>query len=443
MRWCPRYAGFSTTAVRSRSFSTRRAADTHRLSSGNEAAEAEGWPQDLLDSLNVSITLAFGNLRRPVQKNLARLTQAFLLVLGAARSGQGRLSLACLSRVLPTIGTAHARDKRLRRFLDNPRLDPRGVTDGLVRLIVGRRGRGLWPVLFDQTTSGRTQALLAGVPFEGRALPLAVHTFDYPLREHAVNSQNQIEEVFLMDVQTALPPGVHAVFIGDRGYGRAALIRHCEQQGRLFILRGRAGTMVEIDGRRCKLGEVPCGEHKPIRYRRILYHADQRVPVDIVAFHGPGFQEPWWLVVPPDSEAVLPTEQVVALYRERMQVEHSFRDFKTHLGLRGLKLQVRVAERTGRLLLAFCIAYCLALVLGVSAEARQARTDLEIPRRRPRHGTCRTLSVLTMALVMLSHPRWRQMACRRLCRIAARVAMGHPALKRPPPGCGELVSNAA
>jgi hypothetical protein len=63
------------------------------------------------------------------------------------------------------------------RFLSNHRLDPRGVTDGLVRVIFGRRGKGFWPILFDQTKSGATQALVAGVPFEGRTLPLAAYTF--------------------------------------------------------------------------------------------------------------------------------------------------------------------------------------------------------------------------------------------------------------------------
>jgi len=88
-------------------------------------------------------------------------------ILGRARSGNGTLSLAALYRVLPTEGTAHAREKRLHRFLDNRGLDPRGVTDGLVRLVLEQRGRGLWPILFDQTKSGVTQAILAGVPFEG------------------------------------------------------------------------------------------------------------------------------------------------------------------------------------------------------------------------------------------------------------------------------------
>lgn len=414
-----------------------------RRSSVSVDGGAEAGAPDVLRAVDAAVRGAFNQLHRTVQKNLAVLTMSFLEVLGAARGGQGRLSLASLARALPTKGSAHARDKRLRRFLENPYLDPRGVTDGLVGLIFGRRGAGLWPVLFDQTKSGATQALLAGVPFEGRVLPLATYTFDYPLTEPGVDSQNQIEEVFLLDIETGLPDGVRPVFIGDRGYARAALFRLSGQQGRLFIIRGRAGTLVKWHGRWRKVSELPCGHGESIRYRHVLYQAERQVPVDIVAFHGKGFEEPWWLVLPPDSEELLPTDVAVVLYRERMQVEHSFRDFKTHLGLRGLQLQVRVAQRTGRLLLAFLIAYCLALVLGVSPEARQARADLEIPRRRPRHGTRRTLSVLYLAMQMMAHPRWRLRACQRLCLIAARIARGATALQRPPPSVAELVTPAA
>jgi hypothetical protein len=142
----------------------------------------------------------------------------------------------------------------------------------------------------------------------------------------------------------------------------------------------------------------------------VLYQARERVPVDGVFYQDPEFEEPGWLLIPPHSQALLPTQTVVRLYRERLQVEPSFRDFKTHLGLRGLRLKVDIAERTGRLLLAFTMAYCLALLLGVSPEAEHARRDLEIPRRQPRHGSPRTLSVLYGAVAMLAHPRWRQQA---------------------------------
>lgn len=146
----------------------RRGIVTSLLSSSRRPASVEAEEGPLLALLDAAVGKAFSALCRPVQKNLTVLTVAFLRVLGAIRGGQGQLSLAALFRVLPTPGTPHAREKRLHRFLRNPRLDPRSVTDGLARLIFGSRGRGLWPILFDQTKAGATQALFAGVPFQGR-----------------------------------------------------------------------------------------------------------------------------------------------------------------------------------------------------------------------------------------------------------------------------------
>ncbi len=95
---------------------------------------------ELVLAVDAAVCGAFRDLRRTIQKNLALLTVAFLRVVGAARSGHGRLSLASLFRVLPTPGTAHSREKRLHRFLANQRLDPRAVTEGLAQLIFGKRG---------------------------------------------------------------------------------------------------------------------------------------------------------------------------------------------------------------------------------------------------------------------------------------------------------------
>jgi hypothetical protein len=399
-------------------------------------ANASGAPaaDPLLTSVEGAVAQVFGHLRRSVQRNLAVLAVAFLRLLSGARSGHGRLSLGALFRVLPTAGTAHAREKRLARFLNNPRLDARGVTSGLARIVFGARGAGCWPILLDQTCSGATQALVAGVPFEGRALPLGVYTFDYPWQEPTAGSQNQLERVFLLDVEGALPATVRPVWIADRGYARAALLAEAEREERFYVIRGRVGTCIEYDGRRQKLaGLAPGPDGAAVRYVGVQYQARRRVRVDVIVVHDPAFAEPWALLVPPESVDVLPTALVVALYRERMQVEHTFRDFKTHLGLRGLQLRVRIAERTGRLLLAFCLAYALAVILGSHPEAAGGRADLEIPRRTPRHGTCRTLSVLSVATQMLAHPRWTRLAQRVLHALIRRLARGQPALMDPPP----------
>src|SRR3989454_12292704 len=105
--------------------------------------------------MDAALCGSFQCLRRPVQKNLAVLTVTFLRLLGAARGGNGRLSLGMLFRVLPTAGAAHAREKRLRRVPGEPPpgsarggrgSGPAGVRPAGARRgappVVPRRGRG-------------------------------------------------------------------------------------------------------------------------------------------------------------------------------------------------------------------------------------------------------------------------------------------------------------
>ncbi len=383
--------------------------------------------EELLGALCPLMDVHFSELSKPIRKNLVALSFAFLLVLSAVRSGQGRLSLAALARALPTEGTAHAREKRLHRFLKNSRLDFRTVTSSLVTILLPSQRR-FCPVLLDQTQSGSAQALLAAVPYAGRALPLGCYTFAYPLAEPALKSQNQLEHIFLLDLEASFPPGLVPVWIGDRAYARSLLLQQNEQENRPYILRGRKETLITYEGRRMKLGQLHAPPGKALRYENVQYHAQRKVPVDVIVYYDSTYQEPWHLLVPVGYRKLLGTELVVDLYGERMQIEQSFRDFKTHLGLRGLHLQIEIAPRMGRLLLAFCLAYILSVFLGDSPLGEEARSYFEIPRRRPRHGTRRTLSALTMAMLILSHPAWVERAIARLLKIIWQVTAQRPLL---------------
>src|SRR5260370_21863121 len=97
---------------------------TSLLSSNRRPASVEAEEGPLLALLDAAVGQAFSALCRPVQKNLAVLTVAFLRVLRAVRSGHGQLSLAALFRVLPTPRTPHAPEYPLHRFLPNPRFVP-------------------------------------------------------------------------------------------------------------------------------------------------------------------------------------------------------------------------------------------------------------------------------------------------------------------------------
>jgi hypothetical protein len=153
-----------------------------KLSAGAEGSRADAA---LLAAVTVAVEESFRELRRSVHKTLVLVCTALVTVMTGTRSGAGRLSLAALYRVLPVASRPHSRENRLRRFLDNRRLEGRAVTTGLGRLLVARGGRGFWPVLIDQTKIGPVEALIAAAPFAGRAIPLAVYTFAYPWRATA------------------------------------------------------------------------------------------------------------------------------------------------------------------------------------------------------------------------------------------------------------------
>src|SRR2546429_899569 len=107
-----------------------------------------------------------------------------------------------------------------------------------------------------------------------------------------------------------------------------------------------------------------------------------------------------------------------------LQIEQCFRDWKSHLGLRGLHLQVQKSERLLRVLMGFTLAYLIVLLLGTDPFAEKLRPYFEQQRRKPRHGTCKVLSVLSIALQVLSDSRWEQRARKRLIEILARLARG-------------------
>ena len=132
--------------------------------------------------------------------------------------------------------------------------------------------------------------------------------------------------------------------------------------------------------------------------------------MDLIVYRERGFKETWYLLIPAGSQESLPTEQVVQIYRSRMRIEQGFRDWKTHLGVRapepwcvrGLKLERNPAVRLGRLLLALAVAYICLLLIGSHEWVQANRLRFETLRRSPRHGTRRTLSVLSHR--MLARP---------------------------------------
>ena len=375
------------------------------------------------------LAAAAPELGRWLSLGLALLTIAMLQLWRGARSGNGWLTLCALSRTLPLDEKEKARSKRLYRLLRNPSLDGTEMTPLLVRLALGANPRGWVPIVVDQTDVRGTQVIMAGVRVAQRVLPVAFVCYQY---EKIYKSQNIIENSLLLLIASCLPPGCKPVFIMDRGYARASLLKHLRMLNIPFVIRGRSNTIVRVGGQRLSLGRLPRRSGRARRYSNAAYQDSMQEPVDVVVFHDPHFKEPWFLLIPAGSKQQLPTNEVVNLYRERMHIELTFRDWKTHLGVRGLRLEVDAAPRLGRLLLALSIAYILAILLGSGEIAPLVRAHSEVLRSQPRHGTRRRLSALSIGILALSLGRFAELATHELNRLLAVFERGEPAAELTP-----------
>jgi len=226
----------------------------------------------------------------------------------------------------------------------------------------------------------------------------------------------------IVAVMSCFAKGSRPWLIMDRGYARVELFIQLRKEMIPFLVRAKKNVTIYVGDKAKSLGRfsAPLGQ---VRAYRVHYHSKKKEPLLLVIFHGRGYKEPWYLLAPIDT--TLSAEEIVDLYRRRMSIEQGFRDWKTHLGARGLIFKSEnPAPALTRLLLAFSLSYLVCVALGASPEGYAARVFLEIPRHKPRHGTRRTLSVLTIGILRLSLPEFASSARRELHALLVSLATG-------------------
>ena len=374
---------------------------------------------DLLRKLLDLLAFYRGMIRITLLRNIALLTHALLTLFHGARGANGWLSQAALARCLPLGSSAKGRAQRLSRFLDNPRFTPELLIPLQVALVLGIQTTGAVPLILDQTTIRGIQTLLIGAIFEGRVLPVAFSCFTHTGIQ---KSQNILEHALILTVMSCFPVENRPLLIMDRGYARVALLEKLRREGIPFLVRAKAKVIFYYQGKLRLLGRFTVKTGQMRRYQ-VLYHSGKKEPLDLIVFRGKGYREIWYLLVPRDFP--LTTQEIVALYAKRMSIEQGFRDWKTHLGVRGLVFRTSdLAPHLTRLLLAFSLSYLICLALGATEEAAKVRAFVEIPRRKPRHGTTRTLSSLAIGIIRLSLPRFASQAKREILKILTILSKG-------------------
>lgn len=319
----------------------------------------------------------------------AKRLQALLDTVGALL-GERRLGLTALGRALPGPADTKHTIKRVDRLLGNHHLhQERPLFYWLVSsLLIGHMTRPLilvdWSPIDDR---GRWFLLRAAVPFAGRSLPI----FE---KVHHKDGCSRCEAYLLAALAEILPAGATPILVTDAGF-RNPWFEAVEARGWYYVGRVRSPVRCQLPGHEWQpvadlfaqatsvpraLGSVQIAESNPLTTRMVLYHRppqgrkhrNKRGQVSQDSRSRAMAQrqkEPWVLVSNLPNRSML-ADKLVAIYRQRMQIEEGFRDVKSPLFGLGFGMhRSRQGKRIEILLLIAMLANVATMVAGLHVQA--------------------------------------------------------------------------
>jgi hypothetical protein len=271
------------------------------------------------------------------------------------------VALPRVARTLPLATKRSSLERRLARFVANPKVDPEAIWTALLpSLLAGRAGQSL-EVVFDPTPhQARFTLLSLGLIDHRRVLPVAWCLV--PQQTVWDEAQLTYLTALAQTVDRALPLGAQVTLIADRGITSPEVIALCRSLGWSFVLR------VSVSANQAN--RVRLAGHEQARWTLVnrrgsrfsgpveLYKQVGWVAIELTVHWPKRFAEPW--VIVSDCPA---GPAVVRTYRRRFRVEATYQDCKRR-GWNVEASKLTESDRLNRLLLALHLALWWAHQLG-------------------------------------------------------------------------------
>lgn len=305
----------------------------------------------------------------------------------------GCVSLTRWTNVVVSPATASSRWRRLWRFLNNPHLDVAQYYAPFIRAAVaGWAGRHALVAIDTTSLQDRRIICRVSLVYRGRAVPLAWQA--YTSRSHSLPFDAYVD--LLERARRLLPPDCQVTLLGDRGFGGVRLMTWCRRVGWHFALRLKANRAVVLaDGRRRRLSAtrmlVGCDVHELSAVRLVGGKRHGLGPVNIHMALAPDEGAEAWSIASDRTG----TCSVLADYRCRMHIDHSFRDDKSG-ALQWEQSRLDSPEQVERLLLVMAVAVLYLVSEGTFVVAAGLRAALDPHSRRG-------LSYLQLGLRAITH----------------------------------------
>lgn len=280
-------------------------------------------------------------------------------------------ALIRLAADLPLPATDLSTERRLRRWLANPRVDVQTLWTPLLRALLARFGGQELTLIFDPTNqSTRAVVAVLGLVVHRRALPLAWVVL--PGQEPWPLSLEEVLDQLCQQVAAVLPPDCCVTLVADRGISAVTLCDCCRPHGWHALARlsadAKQGPLVRLaDGHECPLWDLVSGAGGRW-YGTVQTFRSQGWRTLDLTIHWPRHADQPWILLS-DRPA---GQQRVIEYRRRMRIEATFQDCKR----RGWNLEASKLEelmRLDRLLLAVFLALWWLELLGLQVIRRGLR----------------------------------------------------------------------
>lgn len=276
-----------------------------------------------------------------------------------------KVGVAAIGRGMATAAYPKHRIKRVDRFLGNPRIQIPKAVKSLVFWLLGIKEKAVIAIDWTHLKDGIHMLLKAAVVAKGRTIPILWKV----VREQDLTlNQNHIEEDFLRELKTLIPPNVkQVVIIADRGFPRADLFRLLGELGFHYVIRLKTTVWVKGKSYEGNLGDIKVRWGQVIDLGVVQYRKINPVTTRIVISFDKGHKEPWLLATDLEEDA----RKIIEYYAKRMEIDEFFRDAKSsRYGFSLEYVELSCPERYERMMLILAYAYFMLTLAGEFGERR-------------------------------------------------------------------------
>jgi hypothetical protein len=299
-----------------------------------------------------SIQVHFKNLKKHQALGLAIFSYGVILARSCQRSK--------VAEELGKLGKLPSVERRLRRFLSNPRIDVQVCCREWIRWVWSCCDLPRMTILVDETKLGdRMGIMMVSLAFECRAIPLIWRCYIANNAEaYPPEGQVQMIVTMLKIIQQAVPCDTRILVQADRGIGcSSTLMKAIDQLQMGYLVRLQTSCILTTrNGSRLRPSQLVKPGEFWSGYGRLFNNSKRHLWAHVHVIWETGQKEPWCLAT---------NDPRITGHRYAMRVwqEESFRDLKSG-GWQWQTSYLKSPQRMERLVLVLAVAYAWMITQG-------------------------------------------------------------------------------